>query len=189
MRNAVLAVVAVVLSFGVANATVPNPDLCSVDPCDNLNGMIICPYTTVGIANAEFTVNVRNNDNLPIPGAFVEIEFLLPGNQWFCTNAVTTGMTDAAGNVTFNISAGGCVDGVEAVKVWANNVRLRTYNYVKSPDYDGATGDGDVGITDLSFFGVQFVNAAPGCTDYDNTGATGLTDLTTFGQGWAHHCP
>lgn len=189
MRKVVLAVIGLVLSVGIAGATVPDPDFCSVEPCDTIDGVIVSPFSGAAPVAIQFTANIRNSNNDPIPNAFVELIFGTPGNHFFCTSAVLTGTTDANGDVTFGVAAGGCTMGANAIKVRANNVDIRTYTNVKSPDFDGVSGNGQVVLADFTVFGNAYVLGAPGCTDYYNDGATGLTDFTAFGACWAQVCP
>jgi len=189
MRMGALAVfVGLVLSIGAANATIPDEDLCTVLPCDTFQGMLVCPDSPAPAGFANFVVHVRNGDNEPIPDAFVEIVFGVPGNHCFCPLATLTGSTDEFGNASFNIAAGGCRVGANAVRVIANDVQIRSYANVKSPDYDGAS-DCVVGLTDFIVFANGLSGGLPGCTDYYNDGGTDLSDFITFGQGWAHTCP
>ncbi len=187
MRKVVLAVI--VLSMGIAGATVPDPANCSVTPCDTFNGVIISPFSGTAPSSIMFTANVRNNNNDPIPNAFVELIFGTPGNHFFCASAVLTGTTNANGDVSFAVAAGGCTMGANAITIRANNVPIRTYVNVKSPDYDGVAGNGAVVLADFTVFGNAYVTGAPGCTDYYNDGATGLGDFTAFGSCWARTCP
>ncbi len=189
MRKVVLAVIGLVLSMGIASATVPDPENCSVEPPDTIGGILTCPFDANPPTPIVFTVNVRNSDTDPIPNAFVEIIPGDPGAHFICSNAVLTGTTDANGDVEFALSVGGCVLGANAIKVRANNVDIRVYESVKSMDFDGTAGNGEVALTDFTYFGNQYVAGAPGCSDYDNTGATGLTDFTVFGQCWGSSCP
>lgn len=189
MRKVVLAVIGLVLSVGIAGATVPDPELCSVEPCDTIDGIIISPYSGAAPTVIEFTANVRNSNNDPIPNAFVELVFGTPGNHFFCTSAVLTGTTDANGDVSFAVAAGGCTMGANAVKIRANNVDIRTYENVKSPDFDGVAGNGQVVLADFTTFGNAYVTGAPGCTDYFNDGSTSLGDFSAFGLCWAQVCP
>lgn len=181
----VLAVFGLALLVGTAGATIPDPDYCSADPLDTLGGMLVCPDPPAGFAT--FTVNVRNGDNEAIPDAFVALVFGVPGNHFFCASAVLTGTTDAAGNVTFNVTAGGCTEAAGAVRIIANTVEIRSYPTVKSPDWDGSS-NGAVILSDFIVFGGAYSAGAPGCHDYDNSGATGLPDFIIFGQGWGHIC-
>jgi hypothetical protein len=189
MRKVVLAVIGLVLSVGIAGATVPDPDNCSVEPCDTINGVVVSPYSGTAPASVVFTANIRNSNNDPIPNAFVELIFGTPGNHFFCGSAVLTGTTDANGDVTFAVAAGGCTMGANAMKIRANQVEVRNYPNVKSPDYNGVAGDGMVVLADFTTFGNAYVTGAPGCTDYYNDGVTGLPEFTTFGGCWAKACP
>ncbi|MBD3336563.1 MAG: hypothetical protein GF355_13705 [Candidatus Eisenbacteria bacterium] len=181
----VLAVFGLAVLVGTAGATIPDAGLCSVDPLDEIGGMLVCPDPPA--AFAEFTVNVRNGDNEPIPDAFVELVFGVPGNHTFCASAVLTGTTDAMGNVTFNVTAGGCTEAADAVRIVANSVEIRSYDFVKSPDFDGAS-DGEVVLSDFIVFGGAYSTGAGGCHDYDANGSTELPDFIVFGQGWGHAC-
>ncbi len=187
MRNAVLAVLGLVLCIGVANATVPDADLCSVDPCDDFLGVVIYPQPVPGGA-AEFTVNARNADNDPIPSAFVELILGVPGNHMLCSDAVLTGTTDAAGNVTFAVSGGGCTLATDAMIVKVNGVIIRNFDTVKSPDYAPGS-NGRVELADFIYFGNAMATSAAGCTDYYNTGATALGSFIVFGEAFTHACP
>jgi len=189
MRKVVLAVIGLVLSVGIAGATVPDPDNCSVEPCDTISGVLISPFSGAAPGAIQFTVNVRNSNNDPIPNAFVELIFGTPGNHFFCSSAVLTGTTNANGDVTFAVAAGGCTMGANAMTIRANNAPIRTYTNVKSPDFDGVAANGQVVLADFTVFGNAYVLGAPGCTDYFNDGATGLTDFTAFGACWAKVCP
>jgi hypothetical protein len=184
----VLAVIGLVLTVGMANATVPDPDLCFVDPCDTYAEPGIFMYPDpVPLGLAKFTVNVRNADDDPIPDAFVEILIGVPGNHVLCPDVVLTGTTDANGDVDFNISAGGCTIGAGAVTIRANGVDIRDYLNLKSTDFSPA--DGETGLDDFIEFGNRYAASAPGCTDFFNDGATELTDFVALGEAWGRACP
>ncbi|MCK4304429.1 MAG: hypothetical protein KAY24_09350 [Candidatus Eisenbacteria sp.] len=186
MRSVVLAVIGLVLTVGIVNATVPDPDNCAVDPCDTIGGLIIYPDPVIP-GFASFTANVRNADNDPIPDAFVEIIFGMPGDLYLeCPDLVLTGTTDVNGNVTFDVSAGGCSVGANAAKIRANGVDIRTYENVKSPDYAGVA-DGNVDLDDFIPFG-SAMGVTGGCTDYFNDGMTGLEEFIVFGEAWGRTC-
>lgn len=188
MRNVVLAVIGLALSCGIASATVPDPANCSVVPCDTYDGLITCPYEGTPPPPIVFTVNVRNGDNDPIPNAFVEIFFGVPGNHCFCASVVLTGTTDANGNVEFAIAAGGCTtEAAYAVTIMANNVPIREYPNSKSPDYDGSS-DCQVALTDLTVFGGVYGGPGPHCMDFDSANGVDLVDFTIFGLCWARSC-
>lgn len=189
MRNAVLVVIGLVFVVGMANATVPDATLCSVDPCDGfpIPGVITHPYDADPAGEFEFTVNVRNADDDPIPAAYVELTFVEEGNHCLCASVVLTGTTDASGDVTFNVAAGGCTAGMSAFIITANTVDIREYDYAKSPDWAGAC-DGGVTLADFTDFGAAYAGGGPGCHDYDNNGSTSLGDFSIFGTAWQSTC-
>jgi hypothetical protein len=188
MRNAVLAVViGLVCIVGTASATIPDPDLCTVSPCDDFLGLVVYPDPNPG-GSAEFTANIRNGDDEPIPNAYVEVVFLAPETHTFCVDVVLDGNTDEFGNITFNISAGGCSDDVvPVVNIIANGTLIREYNTAKGGDW-APTSDGIVELADFIYFGNNY-GPNPGCTDYFNDDITGLDDFIAFGEHWGHACP
>jgi len=192
MRSAVLVVMVGLISLGIANATIPDEDLCTVLPCDTFSGMVTSPDHMGGVLNppdaTEFTVTAVNGQGGVIPDAYVEILFGTPGNHEFCPTAVLTGTTDAGGQLVMNIGAGGCTTGASAVRVRVNNVVIRTWQNVKSADYDGAGPDGTVGLGDFVFFAGQYNSGAAGCTDFFNDGVTNLGDFVFFAACYAHAC-
>ncbi len=186
MRYAVL-VAAICMVVGAVGATVPDQNLCTVTPCDTYGGVIICPST---IPDGQFTVNVRNANNDPIPNAYVELVFGTPGNHWLCNDAVLTGSSDALGNVTFNISGGGCTMGADALRIIANTYPIRSFSWVKSPDFAGGAGsNGYVDLPDFSYFATAYGLSTYPCTDYKGTGATDLDDFSLFAGSYGKKCP
>jgi hypothetical protein len=194
MRSAVLAVVVGLISLGIANATIPEPGLCTVLPCDTFGGgatpgMVTCPNNgTNPVAAANFTVHAVNGQGNVIPGAFVEIIFGTPGNHHFCPNATLTGTTDALGDKTFNLSMGGCTIGAGAVQIKVNNTPIRTWTTVKAADWNGAASDGAVALADFVYFAGRYNAGSPGCTDYFNSSVTDLPDFVFFAACYAHAC-
>jgi len=188
MRTAVLLVVVGVFFAGIAGATVPDASKCSITPLDARGVMTTTPQYRGAVvspqAATEFTVNVRNAADQPIPGAFVEVIFNYPGNHIECGNIVSTGTTDGDGNITFNIAAGGCTLLGDGVKVVANTVTIRTYQAI-SPDADAS---GSVSLGDFTAFGADFSTGAAGCFDFDGSGGTTLGDFTLFGQCFGLAC-
>lgn len=175
---------------GVADANVPDPDNCSVMPCDLFMGILTCPYSATAAPPevTHFVVTVLNMSGQPIVGAYVEILVYFPANHLSCPNAQPAGITDENGQVEFNLAMGGCtVDQTQTVGIVANGVPIRIYERLLSPDYSGE-GDLMVGLLDFTYFGSAMVHSAAGCTDYFNDGATGLDDFSAFGECWGHSC-
>ncbi|MFC1572574.1 hypothetical protein ACFL6M_03140 [Candidatus Eisenbacteria bacterium] len=191
MRSVVLAVIGLVLTLGMADATNPDPDLCSAAPADQIGGIILYPDPLqIPEGTARLVVNVRNGMDQPIPDAFVELIIGVPGNHCLCDLPQDTGTTDADGNVVLFPSGGGCTDNVpNAVIIRANAFSIRSYPNLKSPDYSGGPPNCDVGLPDFTVFGNAYTTSAPGCTDYDNNGSTTLADFSVFGSAWDHFCP
>ncbi|MCK4412001.1 MAG: hypothetical protein KAY32_00520 [Candidatus Eisenbacteria sp.] len=197
MRYAVLLVATgLLLSFGMAHATVPDATYCSVTPCDTYGAVLVCPDYSISagavdpVVDIEFTVNVRNASNDPIPGAFVQTVLGTPGNHHVCNDAVLTATTDGAGNAVFNIAAGGCtIAAGAAVQIVANSVTIRTYDAVKSPDLIGSgDSDGIVSLEDFSFFAGTYGSTTDPCTDYKGSGMTELEDFSVFARCYGRLC-
>lgn len=185
MKKVLSALFVLALCSTAAMADVPSPERCSVDPADALSGVVLAPDTPGVIPISVYNVVVRNVDNLPIENALVEFVFG-PGIQ-FCTTADNDGVTNAAGEVTITLRGGGCLDEVGgAVAVLANGIEIRTYNNVKSPDFDGVGPDGAVGLPDL----IAFRTPPASCHDYNNDGTVALSDLIIFVSAYKppHSC-
>jgi len=191
MKKALIAFVCLALSSAVAMADVPDPNQCSVTPSDALNGVICCPNIPSALTESINTITVKNQNGNAIANASVVV--LLTASNPTCPAAVLTATTNASGVATITIAASGCAKAVpSACVVKANGVTIRTYVNAKSPDYDGAGGNGSVGIADLVSFANEFNGITPpGCHDYTNDGATGIGDLVPFGSAFsaARHCP
>jgi len=194
MRYAVL-MVAMGLVVGAAGATIPDADYCTVTPCDAYGAVLMCPDYSIAlgmvspIADTQFTVNVRNGNNDPIPAAYVEIVLGTPGNHVLCADAVLTGTTDVNGDVTFNISGGGCTLGTDAVRIIANTYEIRSYAAAKSPDFvTGTGGSGYVDLSDFGEFAACYGSPACPCHDYDGDGTVLLADFGMFAAAYGHKC-
>jgi hypothetical protein len=177
------------LSFGIANATIPDDELSTVQPCDTFGGVVICPYAPGGApSGTQFTVHAVNAQGQVIPDAFVELIFGTPGNHQFCTNVVLTGTTNANGDAVFNLSAGGCTVGANALRVKVNNTQIRAFSNAKSPDFDGVSPNGVVALGDFVYFAGNY-GGGGGCTDFFNDGMTNLPDFVLFAACYAKACP
>jgi len=195
MRYAVLAAaIGLVVLAGAANATIPERSLCTVTPCDANGGVIVVPDYNIETGtvqpspHAAFTVNVRNANNDAIPNAYVELILGIPGNHWLCNDAVLTGTTDPLGDVSFNISGGGCTMNVNALRIIANNYPIREYDVVKSPDYENGVSNGTVDLADFGYFAACYGTSNCPCTDYKNSGLTELEDFSIFAESYGYAC-
>ena len=161
---------------------VPDPNCSEVYPWDALNGAFLSPSSSPPIEASIAQITVLGFDCEPIGSASVSVEFT-PQNQ-SCPSAVLTGITDDQGRVSIVAEGGGCFEGVFACAIKVNGVTIRAYDAAKSPDFDGAGGDGSVSLPDLISFSNAFVGNTPGCHDYDNDGGTTLADLILFSQAF-----
>jgi hypothetical protein len=191
MKKLAIALGAVALFSSVSMAAIPDPANCSVTPGDALNGLVVAPLDPAPLPATINTINVRNNVNAPIPDAVVTVEF--SGAVTTCAATVLAGVTDANGDVVLTLGGGGCANNVAlSGVVKTNGVTIRAYANVKSPDYDGASGDLVVNLSDLVVFSGEFLGAAPAeCHDYDNNGSTNLGDLVVFSPAFVNPntCP
>ena len=185
MKKMLAVALILVACAATAFADVPDQSKCSVIPADNLNGMIACPRIPSALTASILTITVRNSDNNPIPNATVVV--ILTASNPACPNADLDATTDASGVATITVAASGCahhVPGAGIVK--ANGVTIRSYDNVKSPDWDGAAGDGFTNLSDLVQFANEFNTIDPAtCHDYTNDGACNLSDLIPFSEAFA----
>ncbi|MEZ4650541.1 MAG: hypothetical protein R3E97_17500 [Candidatus Eisenbacteria bacterium] len=186
MKKVLFSLLGLALCGSVAQANIPDPGFCTVTPADALGGLVVAPLDPVALAATINTINVRNDQNAPIPNAAVTIEF--SNAISLCSATVTSGTTDANGDVTLTLGGGGCAHVVAlSGQVKANGVTIRNYENVKSPDYDGAAGDLVVNLSDLVVFSAEFLGSNPAeCHDYDNNGATNLGDLVVFSPAFVN---
>jgi hypothetical protein len=191
MKKVILALMGVALCGSVALADVPNPSFCSVSPGDALNGAYLVPQSGAFVSLSENLVFVANSAGDPIAGSTVVFEFTALNN--LCPSGVFTGVTDVNGEVTITLSGGGCAHMVvNGAVVKASGVTIRDYQFAKSSDYDGASGNGTVELPDLIKFSNEFLGVdANECHDYTNDGNTGIEDLIPFSTAFlgGNTCP
>lgn len=180
MKKVLFSLMGLALCGSVANAAIPDPANCSVQPADALNGIVVAPLDPTPLASTVNTINVRNSANDPIVGAAVTVEFSASIN--LCAATVLSGTTNASGDVVLTFGGGGCASNVPGSGVVkANGQTIRSYANVKSPDYDGSGGDLIINLSDLVPFSSEFLGSLPaGCHDYDNNSVTNLADLVLF---------
>jgi hypothetical protein len=188
MKRLIFAFCALAVVASTAFADVPQPSNCS-STLDATGRLLIVPNTPTPYAGAAFTVTIKNGANNPINNAVVEILIggLTDNKTHVCALQSTTGNTNASGIASFNIGGGGCFKGTNACVIRANGVEIRNYNATVSPDYTAADNSGiagrwnmAVGLPDFSQFVIAYTGSVTSCHDYDNNGATGLTDFAVF---------
>lgn len=205
MKKLLSALFLLALCSTIASATVPDPQYCTVSPIYGLVGtparevVIVAPPYAAGtghLPGTQYTIHVANASNLPIVGASVSISF--HASIRVCPASLHTGVTDASGDVSIYMTAGGCLTNVAgACVVTANGVEIRNIRGVRSVDNgDHALSqpDGYVDTIDLSIFGAEYKGVYtinPLCHDYDYSLACDTVDLTYFGEGYKRNmqCP
>jgi hypothetical protein len=181
MKKMLFSLLGLALTGSVAVAEVPDEGNCTVQPADALNGLVFSPLLPTPSPASVNTITVRNGANAPINNATVVVQ--VGANTTVCGATVLTGVTNAAGQVVLTLGGGGCAHNVAlSGLVKANGVTIRSYANVKSPDYDGSSGNLSVGLQDLVQFSGEFLDNFPNeCHDYNNDGNTGLEDVIIFG--------
>ena len=178
-----------ILPAGTLAFTIPPMPIVSVDPCDDLDGMVLAPYDSEPIPATRVEVVLHDESDHPIADATITVEF--DSDHPLCANGVLEAVTDSEGRAYLTLAGGGCTDGASlAGVIKANGVTIRAYTNVKSPDFDGAGGDLEVDLRDLITFSNAFLGRSPGCHDYDNNGVTDLADLVIFSPAFvgSNHC-
>ena len=172
-----------------ARDLVPYPPACTVQPADGFNGVVIGPSSPAPIPASVEDIVIQGQGNVPIADASVYVYF---GNGIrLCPGAVYSGATDSQGHLRLALNGGGCISGLDqACIIRANGIVVRDYQNVKSPDFDGVSGDGRMNLGDLVEF-VRESNSHGVCHDYDNSGSYSLLEFTIFASAFtpAHHCP
>jgi hypothetical protein len=198
MKKLLFSLAALALCSGLALATVPDPTNCIVLPCDNLGpagvgGVVVCPGTPSAIAASLVTVTVKNAAGNVIPNATINVTMGSPLINGCATPDPLPwdGVANGSGVWTKNFNGGGCFSGANACVITANNVPIRSYVNVKSPDWNGGAANLQVQGDDFSSFLNAFNPGTPGCHNYDNDGDTDLADFVIFASGFnpSHGCP
>jgi hypothetical protein len=167
-----------------AVALPPSPANCSVMPADSSNGVVVVIPRDPGQGIDSYhsqTITVRDSNNTPITGS--EVVIVLHPSVRVCTTNDPHGFTDSSGVAGIVLRAGGCLEDVpDAVRIYADGVLIRTYSTVRSPDFDGVSGDGKVDLADVVVFIPALRLDLGGCTDYNGDGHTYQPEVVTFAQ-------
>ena len=171
----------------------PYAEYCLVLPMDNHDP---CCGKIPGVATEDpeyywylFQAYIVDQYWNPIPNCLVEVQVLFAGYEGCrCQIAQWDGRTNDFGYVKFPLLFGGYGEAPAAGVVWADlTYPIRWYQWVVSPDFNGAGGDCDMSLDDFTHFGVCWGTTDPSC-DYDGTCAVSLADFTLFGHAWGDHC-
>ena len=96
MNKLISALLAVAFCFSTALAKVPYPPLCTVSPCDALNGVVLCPDSPAPILTSVVTLAIFNQAGNPLANEAVNVSFGA-GPLCFCNR----GGVDLSDIVTF----------------------------------------------------------------------------------------
>ena len=155
------------LFANVVHADVPDPRNCTAEP-------VLVTAPNGGFA---YHVTLRDGANQPISGGVAIIDFNPSPGLLVCDeldpdhDRRLVGTSNAAGLVTFNVSAGGG-DGLGSVEVLAGAFPIATVS-VRTMDFDG---DLDVDAADRTALSALVGSAGP-AGDYDQNGTVDSADV------------
>jgi hypothetical protein len=192
-KAAALLIAAGILWAGVAHGGLPDPAFSDVP------NVLMSPNATL-----TYTVMVGSQDG-PVAGAVVEIQFSAEAMTLGCwcqgqPNDVVQGVTDGAGEVSFNIAGGGCLNPAFLTEapaaVYADGRLLAEVGVVNVDAVDGSAlfpwqgwNPGSMcaaGTSDAIFHTGPFSTAAyEYCSDLDSNGVVSLGDSILATPGLA----
>lgn len=192
MRSAFVCLWTVALSCAVAaaNPGYIDPDYCDVWPQDLMTSPRIVGIPTSGsnVGYAEIHIVIRNIGGMPLPNLHVEL-FVPPTCSGFCLCPQgVEGYTNAQGEVTLVARLGSCCHGPGAAVLLAEGQQFRSYEWLVSPDHDGAGGDCSVNLADFTYFSSALATSTAGCADLTGDDVTGIGDFVVFGTAWGKAC-
>lgn len=178
-RLALLLAAAALTFASVAAAGIPD---CSLSTIPNV---VACPG---GSMATTFTIVSTSG---PLNGATVELRYTVAGDTAACwcsaqVHPTISGVTNASGQVTFNVSGGGCLDpatipGGIAIRVFVNNIACKEIGQVspdvastKVPPCRVSVSDAVQFTTPLSTFVYSY------CFDLNSDLVVGLADAVLF---------
>jgi hypothetical protein len=191
MKKLLCALFLLALCSSLAAASVPDPGFCTITPIYGgpaaaNEALLICPADYVG---SYYTITVHNSSDAAIPFAVVKI--VLDAQILTCSTPVPIHevTADVNGVAHMYLRGGGCLTNVaNAVRIYANDLPIRTILGVRSPDNGAHTlcaPNLAVTAADLSPFAEEFKGiSAAACHDYTMDGACTAADLAIFGAGF-----
>lgn len=194
MKTLLSVIIVLALVSSVAWASIPDPDYCVVLPGDLMaNPRIVgIPAVVGGAPYWNLSIHVAAWGGSPIANSYVEIIFDVScEGLCSCTGLVLTGYTNASGDISLQVRLGGCCEATVAALILADNVPIRQYELVVSPDVTGPLGIGDCAtfLDDFGAFGAIFGGGTAGCADYNGDDLIDLSDFTVFASAWGRSCP
>ncbi|TPW18039.1 MAG: hypothetical protein FD129_140 [bacterium] len=180
-RNKIAGTVAALLVTIASSASAGIPD-CTLSTIPNV---VACPDGTIPTT---FTIVSTSG---PLNAATVELRYTAIGEAAACwcptqVHPIISGVTNASGQVTFNISGGGCLNpatiaGGVAIRVYVNNIACKEIGQV-SPDVNSTTSPPCVvSLADaVDFTGPLSTSTYSFCFDLNSDNQVGLTDAVIF---------
>lgn len=176
-----VSLVPLALAFMATTAMAGIPD-CNLSVIPNViaspNGTIPTTFTIVSTSG-------------PINGATVELRYSVNGNAAACwctgqVHPIISGVTNASGQVTFNVSGGGClnpatISGGVAIEVYVNNIPCKQIGQVSPDVVSTTTAPCQVALADAVNFTTPLSTSSYSyCHDLNSDLAVGLTDAVLF---------
>ncbi len=157
----------------LCDGATPDSELCSVEPCDTNNQVLVCPGLQENGLD-DITIEIHDQEDQPIKDAWVEIDFgecekLCDDGAW----DEHGGLTDENGVIVIDPLVGGCEDCTVIVR--CNCEVIRTFDRVVSPDWNGSWANGRVDEEDGQFFTYALSVNHP-CGDYNGDGLVDTED-------------
>jgi len=141
-----------------------------------------------GVIPTTFTIVSTSG---PLNGATVELRYTAAAEAAACwctgqVHPIISGVTNVSGQVTFNVSGGGCLNpatiaGGVAIRVFVNNIACKEIGQV-SPDVNSTTSPPcTVSLSDaVDFTGPLSTGTYGFCFDLNSDNQVGLTDAVIF---------
>lgn len=195
MRIFLIALVGLALLSGATYASVPDPEMCTVNPPDQMAAprLIGVPSTT-GQAAANLSITIRASDGTAINNAYVEVILNPtcndPSPLCVCTVGVFSGYTSPSGTLTLNMKYGGCCTDQSSAIIVAEGTPIRAYDIIVSPDYNGVDGNCQVNLADFVYFSGRYGQTGQPCSNFsgDATETCNLADFVTFAGVYGRTC-
>jgi hypothetical protein len=172
-------------------ANVPYPPNCVVNRdlfLPNQGFILVGDSELFGWANLDVTLkdaNMQPVSNCPV---FWHPNFGNDGVEKFVCHTYYSATTDANGYARIYLAGGGCdwdSNDPQTVEADSPAVVIREYWWWRSPDWDGADGDGSVDLLDFVKFADEFHGyTCTRCHDYNGDTLCNVWDFSIFGDAF-----
>jgi hypothetical protein len=185
---------------GAAQASVPDPDYCTVTDGatggpDNMSipRLAGIPSDPIFRADGEIVIYAAAYGGTPIADAEVTIVINAACEMCICDSWVSTAYTDVTGYVTMSLRWGGCCEMTAAATIYIDGTPIRSYDVINSSDYNSSgtpTADCRVNLEDFGEFAGSYGasgDTAP-CSDFTGDGLVNLEDFGFFAGTYGDLC-